>query len=363
MNDLIRSWINRYLSNPQILILGFLLLLGFGMVVWLGRMLAPVLAAVIVAYLLEGIVSGLERRRLPRRAAVLVVFILFMIALLALLVVVLPLLTRQVGQFIQDLPAMLAKGQALLLQLPDRYPNYITELQVRQITESLSDQTTRLAQKLLSFSVASVKGLIMAVVYLVLVPLMVFFFLKDKQAILDWVKSYLPENRGLARQVWAEVNQQIANYVQGKMLEILIISILTYVVYKFMGLRFTIIVSLITGLSVLVPYIGVTVVAFPVALIAFFQHGVSADFVYAVMAYGVIQLFDGNLLAPILLSRVVNLHPIAVIVAVLVFGGLWGMVGLFFAIPLGTLVHAVLKAWLGSLARDREIAHEVGRIG
>jgi putative permease len=358
MNDLIRSWINRYLSNPQILILGFLLLLGFGMVVWLGRMLAPVLAAIIVAYLLEGVVAGLERRRLPRQASVLLVFILFMIALLALLVVVLPLLTRQVGQFIQDLPAMLAKGQALLLQLPDRYPNYITELQVRQITESLSDQTTRLAQKLLSFSVASVKGLIMAVVYLVLVPLMVFFFLKDKRAILDWVKSYLPENRGLARQVWAEVNQQIANYVQGKMLEILIISVLTYVVYKFMGLRFTIIVSLITGLSVLVPYIGVTVVAFPVALIAFFQHGLSADFVYAVAAYGVIQLFDGNLLAPLLLSRVVNLHPIAVIVAVLVFGGLWGMVGLFFAIPLGTLVHAVLKAWLGSLTRDREAAPE-----
>jgi putative permease len=358
MNDLIRSWINRYLSNPQILILGFLLLLGFGMVVWLGRMLAPVLAAIIVAYLLEGVVAGLERRRLPRQASVLLVFILFMIALLALLVVVLPLLTRQVGQFIQDLPAMLAKGQALLLQLPDRYPNYITELQVRQITESLSDQTTRLAQKLLSFSVASVKGLIMAVVYLVLVPLMVFFFLKDKRAILDWVKSYLPENRGLARQVWAEVNQQIANYVQGKMLEILIISILTYAVYKFMGLRFTIIVSLITGLSVLVPYIGVTVVAFPVALIAFFQHGLSADFVYAVAAYGVIQLFDGNLLAPLLLSRVVNLHPIAVIVAVLVFGGLWGMVGLFFAIPLGTLVHAVLKAWLGSLTRDREAAPE-----
>jgi putative permease len=358
MNDLIRSWINRYLSNPQILILGFLLLLGFGMVVWLGRMLAPVLAAIIVAYLLEGIVAGLERHRLPRQASVLLVFILFMIALLALLVVVLPLLTRQVGQFIQDLPAMLAKGQALLLQLPDRYPNYITELQVRQITESLSDQTTRLAQKLLSFSVASVKGLIMAVVYLVLVPLMVFFFLKDKRAILDWVKSYLPENRGLARQVWAEVNQQIANYVQGKMLEILIISVLTYVVYKFMGLRFTIIVSLITGLSVLVPYIGVTVVAFPVALIAFFQHGLSADFVYAVAAYGVIQLFDGNLLAPLLLSRVVNLHPIAVIVAVLVFGGLWGMVGLFFAIPLGTLVHAVLKAWLGSLTRDREAAPE-----
>ena len=62
------------------------------------------------------------------------------------------------------------------------------------------------------------------------------------------------------------------------------------------------------------------------------------------IAYGIIQIFDGNLLAPLLLSRVVNLHPVAIIIAILVFGGLWGIWGVFFAIPLATLVQAVLKA-------------------
>ena len=107
--------------------------------------------------------------------------------------------------------------------------------------------------------------------------------------------------------------------------------------------------SVFTGLSVILPYIGVTVMYLPVILISFFQWGVSAEMAYAVIAYSVIQLFDGNLLAPLLLSGVVNLHPVAVIIAILVFGGFWGIWGLFFAIPLATLVNAIIKAWIKRL--------------
>jgi putative permease len=64
------------------------------------------------------------------------------------------------------------------------------------------------------------------------------------------------------------------------------------------------------------------------------------------IAYAIIQILDGNLLAPLLLSEVVNLHPVAIVVAVLLFGGLWGLWGLFFAVPLATLINAVIKAWM-----------------
>jgi putative permease len=109
-------------------------------------------------------------------------------------------------------------------------------------------------------------------------------------------------------------------------------------------MNFSMVLSLMVGLSVLVPYVGVTVVFLPVALFAYFQWGLTTDFFYALIAYSVIQLLDGNLLAPLLLSEVVDLHPVAIIVAVLLCGGLWGIWGLFFAIPLATLAHAVLKA-------------------
>ena len=86
-------------------------------------------------------------------------------------------------------------------------------------------------------------------------------------------------------------------------------------------------------------------VTFPVAVIAYFQWGVGAEFAYLLLAYGIIQAVDGNLLVPWLFSEAVNLHPIAIIVAVLVFGGIWGFWGVFFAIPLATLVKAVMNAW------------------
>jgi putative permease len=101
----------------------------------------------------------------------------------------------------------------------------------------------------------------------------------------------------------------------------------------------------LVGLSVVVPYVGATVVTFPVVLVAWFQWGWGSDFIWVTVAYLVIQALDGNVLVPLLFGEVVNIHPIAIIVAILVFGGLWGFWGVFFAIPLATLVNAVLRAW------------------
>lgn len=354
MNQLIRQWIDRYFSNPQMLILWFLLVLGFILIFYLGQMLAPVLAAVIIAYLLEGLVNLLEKHGAPRFAAVMSVFILFMVIVLALIIILLPLVSGQIGQLLQQLPAMLSKGQNILIQLPERYPGYVTEDQIRQITVSMSNQIYSMAQQILSFSLAGVKGIISVIIYLILVPLMVFFFLKDKQIFLEWARDFLPDNRGMVSEVWFEVNQQFANYARGKIMEIMIIGVAAYIAFLLMGLNFSMLLALLTGLSVLVPYIGVTVVFFPVILIAFFQWGPTSDTVYVMIAYGIIQLIDGNLLAPLLLSRVVNLHPVAIIVAVLVFGGLWGIVGLLFAIPLATLCQAVIKVLMKNLQEVRK---------
>jgi putative permease len=346
MFQLIREWLDRHFSDPQMLMLGFLLVIGFVFIFLVGEMLIPVFAAVVIAYLLDGMVARLQDFHIPRIASVAVVFFLFMASLLILMIWLLPMLSRQIGQLLQQLPSMIAVGQNELLRLPERYPDFISQTQIKQILDFVGTELTNMARRILPLSVASVRSLISILVYLILVPLMVFFLLKDKNKILNWMTGILPADRGLAIEVWREVNQQIANYIRGKIWEILIIWTASYVTFKSLGLQFSMLISLFTGLSVLVPYVGVIVMILPVTLIAYFQWGLGTDFAYAIIAYTVIQLLDGNLLAPLLLSGVVNLHPVAIIVAVLVFGGLWGVWGLFFAIPLATLVHAVLKAWL-----------------
>lgn len=352
--ELIREWFRRHLADPQVVILAVLLVIGSVVIFLLGRMLAPVLASAVIAYLLQGLVSRLERKKVPRLVAVVVVFLSFTSFLLFLLLGMLPLLWNQLEQLFQQLPSMISWTQNELLRLPERYPDFISEQQVIDLTKELRSLLASLGQRVLSFSVASVGVLILILVYIFLVPLLVFFLLKDRDRLVNWATAFLPEDRSLVTKVWRDLDQQIGNYIRGKFWEILIIWSSSFVTFTLLGLQFAMLVSLFVGLSVLIPFIGVIVMTFPVALIGIFQWGWSPDLAYVVAAYVVIQTLDGNLVAPLLFSEVVNLHPVAIVVAVLLFGGLFGFWGIFFAIPLATLVQAILKAWPRAIARERK---------
>ena len=343
--DLIRGWFQRFFSDPQAVILALLLVVGFVVVMTMGQMLTPVFAALVLAYLLDGVVLTLQARGVPRIAAVVTVFLLFIVFLAFALLWLLPRLSYQVTQLVNQLPSIVGAGQEAIMRLPSRYPDLISQAQVQDIINAIRAELAGLGQRVVSVSVASVVGVMTLLVYLILVPVLVFFFLKDKRRIIGWMSSNLPRDRALSARVWQEVNGQIANYVRGKIWEILIVGTVTYVTFLFMDLQYAVLLATLVGLSVVIPYIGAAAVTLPIAAIAFFQWGWSPDFWWIMVAYGVIQALDGNVLVPLLFSEVVNLHPVAIIIAVLVFGGLWGFWGVFFAIPLATLVKAVVSAW------------------
>ncbi|MET0068704.1 MAG: AI-2E family transporter [Candidatus Thiodiazotropha sp.] len=343
--QVVTNWFKRYFSDPQIVFLTLFLLLFFGIVITMGDMLAPVLASIVIAYLLEGVIFLLEKRSWPRTISVVIVFILFLLFVALLLLGLLPLLSRQVTDFLQQLPVMISMGQQALMQLPERYPDLIPQEQVDQLIRQLRNEIASFAQQAVTWSLASVVGVITLIVYLILMPLLVFFFLKDKRLIIDWFVEYLPRHRRFAGTVWQDVDKQIANYVRGKFWEIVIVWAVSFVTFRLLGLNYALLLSMLVGLSVIIPYIGAAVVTIPVLFIAWFQWGWNSDFAWLAVAYFIIQALDGNVLVPLLFSEVVNLHPVAIIVAILVFGGFWGFWGVFFAIPLATLVQAVLVAW------------------
>ncbi|MDH5784510.1 MAG: AI-2E family transporter [Chromatiales bacterium] len=355
--NLIKEWFQRYFSDPQAVVLALLLLIGFSVVVFMGEMLAPVLASLVIAFLLDGIIDAIQRYGAPRTRIVILVFLIFMTFIFFLLFGVIPLMWGQVLELIRELPNYVSRGQAALLQLPQHYP-LITESQITEITGLIQKEITTLGQRILSLSLSSIPGMITVLVYLILVPLLVFFFLKDKNLIIQWITSFLPAERKLSTDVWRDVDVQLGNYVRGKFWEILIVGISTFIVFSLLGIKYAILLSVLVGLSVVVPYIGAAVVTIPVALVAWFQWGWGGDFLWLMVAYGIIQALDGNVLVPILFSEVVNLHPVAIIVAILVFGGLWGFWGVFFAIPLATLVSAILVAWPRPLREEGPLAAE-----
>ncbi|MGO4322195.1 AI-2E family transporter [Pseudomonas sp. KB_12] len=345
MFKVLRDWIQRYFSDEEAVVLAVLLFLAFTAVLTLGGMLAPVLAGMVLAYLMQGLVTTLERLRLPGAVAVGLVFALFMGLLLVFIIVIVPLLWHQLVTLFNELPGMLAKWQSVLLLLPERYPHLVSDEQVLQAIEVVRGQIGKFGQWALTFSLSSLPLLVNIMIYLVLVPILVFFFLKDREMIGRWVRGYLPRERALITRVAQEMNRQIANYIRGKVIEIFICGGVTYIGFVALGLNYAALLALLVGISVVVPYVGTVVVTVPVALIALFQWGWSDQFIYLMAVYGIIQTLDGNVLVPLLFSEAVNLHPVAIICAVLLFGGLWGVWGVFFAIPLATLFKAVLDAW------------------
>ena len=345
MFKVLRDWIQRYFSDEEAVVLAVLLFLAFTAVLTLGGMLAPVLAGMVLAYLMQGLVVNLERLRTPGGVAVGLVFALFMGLLLVFIVVLVPLLWHQLITLFNELPGMLAKWQSLLLLLPERYPHLVSDEQVLQAIEVARGEIGKFGQWALTFSLSSLPLLVNIMIYLVLVPILVFFFLKDREMIGQWVRGYLPRERALITRVAHEMNRQIANYIRGKVIEIFICGGVTYIGFVVMGLNYAALLALLVGVSVVVPYVGAVVVTVPVMLIALFQWGWSDQFIYLMAVYGIIQVLDGNVLVPLLFSEAVNLHPVAIICAVLLFGGLWGFWGVFFAIPLATLFKAVLDAW------------------
>ncbi|RJG10044.1 AI-2E family transporter [Pseudomonas cavernicola] len=345
MFKVLRDWVQRYFSDEEAVVLAVLLVLGFTAVLTLGGMLAPVLAGLVLAFLMQGLVRMLVRLRLPRIGAVWLVFALFIGLLGVFLLVLVPLLWQQLITLFNELPGMLGKWQSLLLLLPERYPHLVSDEQVLQAIEVVGSEIGKFGQLALTFSLSSLPLLVNIMIYLVLVPILVFFFLKDRQVISRWFRGYLPRERTLITRVAQEMNQQIANYIRGKVIEIIICGGVTYVAFIALGLNYAALLALLVGLSVVVPYVGAVVVTVPVALIALFQWGWGDQFIYLMVVYGVIQALDGNVLVPLLFAEAVNLHPVAIICAVLLFGGLWGFWGIFFAIPLATLFKAVLDAW------------------
>lgn len=344
MIKIFKTWYQKHFSDPQVVILALLLILFAFVFLAFGDVLTPVIAAIVISYVLEGAVTKLQRLGVPRMISVVSVFVLFLISIMLLTLGMMPLIINQLIQLIKELPSMIGAGQKILMELPQQYP-LISEEQIAEVVGFISTEIASIGQKILSLSLSSVVDVFTLLVYIVVVPLLIFFFLQDKSNILNWLKRFLPNDMGLASKVWHDVDIKIGNYVRGKIIEILVVGFATYLPLAIMGMDYAALLSLLVGLSVIIPFVGAVAVSIPVVLIAFFQWGFTADFVTLIVAYSIVQFLDGNILVPLLFSEVVNIHPAAIIIAVLVFGGLWGVWGVFFAIPLATLVQTVINTW------------------
>lgn len=347
------NWFRRLVSDPQLVLLLVVVAAAVVIVTTFASMLAPAIAAIVIAFLLDGPVKWLQRHGFGPWSSLLTVYLSFIAGAVLVIFLIVPPLASQISSVVNDSPAILKGVRDGLLNFQERFPDLVSREQVVEFVNHITNEVANFGPRLLEYGLTGLTGAMTMAVYFILVPLMVFFFLKDKRLILGWAASFLPTHKPLVDQVWREVVQKAGDYARGKFYEILIFASASFVAYTIIDLQYATLLAVITGLSVLIPYIGAAVTTLPIALVAYFQWGWSPDLGVAVGLYLVLQAIDGNILAPLLFSEVVKLHPNAIIVAILVFGGIWGFWGVFFAIPLATVANAVVRAWRDSLANGK----------
>ena len=339
MSDFFNKFFERFFSNEESVYFAILLVSSFVFILLFGNVLLPVFISLVIAFLLNGLMVTLISFNFSRRISISITLLVFFSFYMSLFTA-LPSLGAQINNLLQNLPTIVASFQETLSNM-----NNFSEADIELIFSNLSSQISNLLSSALGQLAGTVSLMFNAILYAIMIPLMVFFFLKDKEELLPLAASVLPTDNDFMRTVFTEMNGQLFNYVTGKFIEMLIVSTASYIVFAILGLPYAVLIAILVGLSVIIPIFGAILVTIPVVLIGLYEWGLTENFYWLLGLYLVIQMLDGNVLVPLLFSNRNNLHPVVIIIAVLFFGGIWGFWGLFFAIPLATFIKAIINSW------------------
>jgi len=275
MFEVFRRWYQRKFSDPDSAMLLLLLVVASLILMFWGGMLAPVLVAVVLAYLLDWPANRLEKLGLKRALSSTLVLLAFVGLLAVAMLALVPIVWQQTLNLANEMPDIWKQAHVWFMELPRLYPEFVKGEQIEKMLTGVDERVVVLGEQVLSASFSSLFGVAAILIYLILVPIMVFFMLKDRQLLLGHVAELLPRERRLIKQVGQEMNIQILNYIRGKVIEIIIVGSVSAVTFALMDLRYSLLLGVLVGLSVLVPYIGAAVVTIPIAAVALFQWGIT----------------------------------------------------------------------------------------
>jgi len=336
-------------SNEETIIFSFALLIFFIVISFFGSVLTPFIISIIVAYLLVGMQKKIQSYNISEKVSLVITFSIFIVTGATLVIWLVPLLYSQLQAFVLDVPNLINNFRDFISELPSKFPDLVSSDQITIFFQAVSEEISAIAQNIVKTSISSIQSAITVLLYIILFPILVYFFLFDRKNIIDGCLKVIPGRRKMLTSIWAEMDIQLSNYVRGKTIEIFIVGIAAAIIFSSLGLRYSALLSVLVGLSVIIPYVGAFLVTIPVVVVGLIQFGLGTQFTILISLYLLLQALDGNLLVPIIFSETVKLHPVIIILAVFIFGSMFGFWGVFFSIPIATFIKAVWNAWPSSL--------------
>jgi predicted PurR-regulated permease PerM len=324
----------------------------------LGGMLAPFILAFVLAYILDPAVDALQRRtRMKRGLAVACVVGPALIVLALALAFGIPALIQQIENLVQGIPAAAQRASTWLEEVRAgqsrfRIPFVSNEVLQRwldpeRITQMIQAQQSAIAARAwdVALGVRHGVGILLTILsYLVLVPVLVIYLLRDFDRITERTAALVPQQR---RESWItfmkEYDALLSRFLRGQVVAAMIVGILTWLGLWILGVPYAGLVGATAGVFNLVPYLGLVVSIIPVFIIALLSGDFLSVIVRAAIVFGVVQLIDGTITGPRIVGSSVGLHPVWVILALAVGGAFFGFVGLLIAMPAAVLIKLLLR--------------------
>ena len=352
MFEQVNKVLKNIFSNEETIIFSLVILLFFLVISFFGSIITPFMISIVVAYLLVGMQKKIQSYDVSANVALIITFSVFIITGAALLIWLVPLLYIQLQAFILDVPNLINNFLEFISGLPAKFPDLVSSEQIAIFFQAVSEEVSAIAQNIVKSSISGIQSAITFLLYIILFPILVYFFLFDRKNIIEGFIKIIPGKREMLTNIWAEMDIQLSNYVRGKTIEIFIVGIAAAIIFVSLGLKYSALLSVLVGLSVIIPFVGAFLVTIPIVVVGLLQFGLGTEFYLLIGLYLILQALDGNLLVPIIFSETVKLHPVVIILAVFIFGSMFGFWGVFFSIPIATFIKAVWNAWPSSPNSD-----------
>lgn len=316
------------------------------------KILTPFIVAAVFSYLLSPLVAKLEKKNFPRTLAIVTVIVPFIVVVILGLVLLIPYLGNQLSDFMNQIPnylnTIISKIEVLVEKFKDW--NLPIDIDVQNIERVITSQGNKFLEQLPENLVSFGKGVgavIQIISYIIIVPIMTFYILKDLQNIKKFVKDLIPRTHlDSVVETVREMDFLVGKYIRGQIIVAFIIGTLSWLGLWIVGVDFALVLGAISGIFNIVPYFGLVVSIVPAYIVAI---ATGDSFIWAILkvsiVYAIIHNSDGAFITPKIMSKEVGLPPLIIILSIFISGYFMGVVGVLIAVPLAAILTYFFKKW------------------
>jgi len=333
--------INNLLKNQQFMFLVTVILAGFISLWVVGDLSTPILASIVLALLFRPMQVYFIKIGIPERLSVFITFLIVVILALVFFLIFIPLFINEATRYWNELPNLVVISEPLL----DLLGQYNAPIESIEGAQSFLSEIAGYASDAVSFTISRLQDTANLLLTIILVPIFLFFWLWDTDTLSSGFSKLVPKKRKFLTRVWNETNTNFQSYFKAKFVEVFVVAVSGSLMFWALGLNSPVLLGVSFGLSQLIPFFGPVFMTFPVLIVSLAQFGLDPYVIVILLFYGLLQNIDGNIFLPFLMSGVVKLPAVVVLLSVFLFGAIFGIWGVFFAVPIASFIKSLMDNW------------------